>query len=284
MILITWNVQWCRGIDGAVAPARIARTARALADFDVLCLQEVAVNFPGLAGSHGEDQMAELSAVLPGYLPLFGVATDLDDGRGRRRQFGNAIFTRLPVLQVFRHLLPWPTDPGVSSMQRMALEAVVVSRAGPLRVISTHLEYYSALQRKGQVGGLLRLHAEACAHARAPRLDGEPGEPFEAVVRPASAILCGDFNFKPEDPEHGRITATLVPGAPGIVDAWQVAHPGLPHAPTVGVHEKSWPLYCCDFFFLTEDLSARLEEVKVDSDTQASDHQPVLLRLADRIN
>jgi endonuclease/exonuclease/phosphatase family metal-dependent hydrolase len=283
MIVITWNVQWCRGVDGEVAPARIGRTARELADFDVLCLQEVAINFPGLAGSRGEDQMAELSAALPGYVPLFGVATDLDDGKGGRRRFGNAIFSRLPVLQVFRHLLSWPADPSSTSMQRMALEAVVVSPAGPLRVISTHLEYYSAPQRAAQVEDLLRLHAEACAHARAPRPDSEPGGPFEAVARPLSAILCGDFNFKPQDPEHGRMIARLTSGAPGLVDAWHVAHPDVPHPPTIGVHEKSLPPYCCDFVFVTADLAASVEDVTVNADTQASDHQPVVLRLADRI-
>jgi endonuclease/exonuclease/phosphatase family metal-dependent hydrolase len=284
MVVITWNIQWCRGIDRAVDPVRIARVARALADFDVLCLQEVAINFPGLAGSRGEDQMAELCAALPGYLPLFGVATDLDDGRGGRSQFGNAIFTRLPVLQVFRHLLPWPADPDVQSMQRMALEAVVVSRGGPLRVISTHLEYYSALQRIAQVDGLRRLHAEACAHARAPRVPGEAGEPFEAQARPASAILCGDFNFKPEDPEHERMTETAESGVPRFVDAWRSAHPGQPHPPTIGVHDESWPRYCCDFAFVTDDLAARVEDVTVDDATQASDHQPVLLQLADRMD
>ena len=131
MKLLTWNVQWCRGVDGRVDPARIARTARAFADFDVLCLQEVAVHFPGLPGSGGEDQMAALSAALPGYTPLFGVATELSEVAGHRRQFGNAVFTRLPVLQVFRHLLPWPADPAVQSMQRMALEvgAAVAGRS-----------------------------------------------------------------------------------------------------------------------------------------------------------
>jgi hypothetical protein len=49
------------------------------------------------------------------------------------------------------------------------------------------------------------LHAEACGHARYPRPSGEPGGSFDAVGRPASAILCGDFNFKPEDPEFGRM-------------------------------------------------------------------------------
>jgi len=281
MNTITWNVQWCRGIDGDVDPVRIAGVARALADFDVLCLQEVAINFRGLPGSRGEDQMAELSAALPGYLPLFGVATDLDDGRGGRSQFGNAIFTRLPVVQVLRHLLPWAADPGVESMQRMALEAVVVSRGGPLRVISTHLEYYSSVQRMAQVEGLRRLHAEACAHARAPRISGEPGQPFEAQPRPASAILCGDFNFKPDGPEHALMTQPEESGAPRFVDAWQRAHPDRPHPPTIGVHD-SWPQYCCDFAFVTDDLAARVEEVTVDGATQASDHQPVVLQLADR--
>jgi len=282
MIITTWNVQWCRGVDGTVDPTRIARTARALADFDVLCLQEVAVGFSSLAGSRGENQMAALSAALPGYLPLFGVATDLDDGRGGRSQFGNAIFTRLPVLQVFRHLLPWPADPIVPSMQRMALEAVVVCDRTPLRVISTHLEYYSALQREAQVEALCRIHAEACRHAQAPRLSGELGEPFEALPRPCSAVLCGDFNFKPEDPEHRRITAATESNVSRFVDGWQAIHGNRPHAPTVGVHEKNWPLYCCDFMFLTDDLAGRIEYVAVDGVTQASDHQPVTMRLVHR--
>jgi endonuclease/exonuclease/phosphatase family metal-dependent hydrolase len=41
MKLITWNIQWCRGCDGLVDPVRIIHTVRQLADFDVLCLQEV---------------------------------------------------------------------------------------------------------------------------------------------------------------------------------------------------------------------------------------------------
>src|SRR5213075_3202100 len=63
MKIITWNVQWCRGVDRRVDPARIVAHAKALADFDVLCLQEIASNFPDpkLAGSRGENQFAEIA-------------------------------------------------------------------------------------------------------------------------------------------------------------------------------------------------------------------------------
>ncbi len=69
MKIITWNVQWCRGVDGRVDPARIVAHAKALADFDVLCLQEIANNFPDprLAGSRGENQFAEIAQQLPDF-------------------------------------------------------------------------------------------------------------------------------------------------------------------------------------------------------------------------
>ena len=284
MKLITWNIQWARGIDLAVDPVRIVRTACEIADFDVLCLQEVAVNFPGLPGSRGEDQVAELSRGLPGFSAHYGVATDVDDGKGSRSCFGNLIFSRLPVLQTYRHLLPWPADPTVKSMQRIAVEVVVQAPWGPVRVTTTHLEYYSAVQRMAQVGALRALHREACSHASAPRTLDDAGQPFQALPRPASAIFTGDFNFRPEGPEYGRITAPFDGGtAPNLVDAWTLAHPGLSHAPSAGVYEDSWakPPFCCDFIFVTPDLAARVRDVAIDAKTQASDHQPVSIELAD---
>src|SRR5512135_2781381 len=118
MKLLTWNIQWGRGMDGRVDLQRTLSEIRALGEFDVIALQEVAVNFPGLPGSRGEDGMAVLSAGLPDYTAIYAAATDLPGERGGRRQFGNALFSRLPVQQVFRHLLPWPSDPAVPSMQR----------------------------------------------------------------------------------------------------------------------------------------------------------------------
>src|SRR5437867_6658064 len=201
MKLISWNVQWCRGCDGRVDPARIGRVAREMADFDVLCLQEVARNYPDLAGSSGENQYEALAELFPGDTVVKGVATDVPAPRGDRREFGNAIITRLPVLQVFRRLMPWPADPSVTSMQRSAVEAVLESRYGPLRVTTTHLEYYSAKQRAAQVEALRGLQIEAAGHAAAAAPVKESG-PFRTAPRPASGILTADFNFPPDDALH----------------------------------------------------------------------------------
>lgn len=283
MKLLSWNIQWGRGLDGRVDLARILQTIRQLGDFDVICLQEVAVNFPGLPGSRGEDQVAELSAGLPGYTALFGAATDVPNTHGGRSQFGNAIFTRLPVGQVWRHLLPWPAEPATPSMQRVLVEAVVErADVGPLRVMTTHLEYYSQRQRQAQIDAIRRLHVEACAMAvRPPRIE-EQGGPFEFFPRPTQALLCGDMNFSAGAPERSRILAPFGDGVPGFLDAWAVLHPDEPHAPTVGIHRVDFVSQpeCFDFIFVTEGLTSRLKAHGIDAGSEASDHQPVWVELA----
>jgi endonuclease/exonuclease/phosphatase family metal-dependent hydrolase len=282
MKLISWNVQWCRGCDGRVNPARIGKIVKEMADVDVLCLQEVARNFPSLEGSAGEDQFEMLASLFPGYSVIEGVATDVPAPRGDRSEFGNALITRLPVLQAYRRLLPWPADSSVPSMQRAAVEVVLAAPSGPLRVTTTHLEYYSAKQRAAQVEALRELQAEAAGHAAAPQ-PGKEGGPFQPVPRPASGILTADFNFRPEDPMRARIQAPLGAGVPAYRDAWELRRPGTPHAPTLGVHDRTqWPeAFACDFIFVTEDLADRVEDVVVNLDTDASDHQPVMLTLRD---
>jgi endonuclease/exonuclease/phosphatase family metal-dependent hydrolase len=281
MRIVSWNIQWGRGVDGRVDLDRAVRLLKAF-DADVICLQEVAVHHPGLPGGADEDQPAHLSGLFPGYEAIYGVGSDLTDGAGGRRQFGNLILARPPVLQVFRHLLPWPADPAVPSMQRVAVEAVIDAPCGALRVVTTHLEYYSAAQRAAQVEALRQIYADGHRHARAPRSGAELDPPFAVLPRGEFAVYCGDFNSSAGAPEHERTQAELAPDVPRLVDAWTIAHPGEPHAPTAGVHLASFTAgpACYDFMFVSENLRDRVAAVAVDGRTDASDHQPVLLELA----
>jgi endonuclease/exonuclease/phosphatase family metal-dependent hydrolase len=266
--LISWNVQWCRGMDGRVDPGRIAAEARRLANPDVICLQEIARNFPEMAGSAGEDQVLELMRHLEGYAGFFAPGVDLPGKKGRRR-FGNLVLTRLPAGRVLRHQLPWPESPNVPSMPRAVVEVVVETGFGPLRVMTTHLEYYSAAHREAQIARLHELHAEACAeHMRVE----EPGS-FESYPRARSALVCGDFNLKPQDPAHRK----MLDG--GFVDAWEALNAGKPHPHSFKLYDKAEAPYCCDYVFVTPDLVPRLRSIRIDAETQASDHQPVMVEV-----
>ncbi|RLJ61655.1 endonuclease/exonuclease/phosphatase family protein [Sulfurisoma sediminicola] len=281
MRVLSWNIQWGRGIDGRVDLARTAAVIRGC-DADVVCLQEVAVNHPGLPGGAGEDQVARLCALLPGHAAVFAAGSDLPDGKGGRRFFGELILSRLPLLQVFRHLLPWPADPAVPSMQRVAVEAVIDAPFGPLRVVTTHLEYYSALQRAAQVEFLRDLQATAHRHAVAPRSNAETDPPFAVLPRGEFSVFCGDFNCPAGSSEHARMQAAIAPDVPRLVDAWSIAHPGVSPAPTFGVHDRGFLAApaAYDFCFVSDNLAPRVAGLDVDVLTPASDHQPVLLTLA----
>lgn len=282
MKLVSWNIQWCRGGDGRVDPKRIVDAARAFADFDVLCLQEVACNFPALEGSRGEDQFAALAALLPGYTAIAGIAVDTAAPDGTRRRFGNLILSRLPVLQALRLQLPWPCDPDVRSMPRLLLEATIEAPFGPLRVMTTHLEYHSAAQRAAQVEAIRSRHAEACAHARGDRVRDDSNGPFQSQPQTASAILTGDLNMRPDDPLLARLrTAFDDPDTPALDDVWGQLHPATAQPPTVGLHDRAqWPeAFACDFIFASRDLRPRLRAVEVERRSDASDHQAMRLQL-----
>ncbi|RZL65825.1 MAG: endonuclease [Variovorax sp.] len=279
MKLVTWNTQWCRGLDGTVSVARIVEGARAMADFDVLCLQEIAQGFDGMPGSPG-DQPAELAALLPGFQLFFGAAVDEFSADGQRQRFGNLIATRLPVAQVRNHPLPWPADAGVRSMPRMCSVVTVQDpELGPVRVMTTHLEYYSAPQRMAQARALRDLHIEACAQAAAPPKEENGASPFRTKAHTPNVILCGDFNLGPTEPEYAAIRTPFEGGQ--LHDAWVALHGSTPHAPTFRLFDRTYgpePV-ACDFVFVSDALAPKVRRVDVDLQTRASDHQPVAIEL-----
>lgn len=278
MRLLSWNIRWGCGCDERVDLRRIADVVNGF-DPDVICLQEVAAGHPGLTGSTGEDQTAVLSVLFPGYSAHYAAGSDLAGDGGGRRLFGNLLLSRLPVAQVLRHSLPWTAEVGVASMPRVAIEAIVATAFGPLRVTTTHLEYYSATQRAGQMRRLREIHQEAHSHAAAPPPPDDVDPPFRHARRARSAVLCGDFNCEPGAEELQGLLLPFPDGAPTLKDAWTIAHGSRPHAATVGLHDCPWPdrAYCCDFFLVTEDLAPRVRRVEVQQATAASDHQPLLL-------
>lgn len=286
MKILSWNTQWCCGLDGLVSPQRIVERARSLADADVLCLQEIAVNYPGLQGAPG-DQVAQLQKLLPGWQLFFGAAVDEFTTTGRQR-FGNLIATRLPALQVQHYPLPYPADAGVRSMPRVCTVVTVMdARLGAVRVMTTHLEYFSKAQRMAQAQALRSLHLAACSVADAPPQDCRDGSPFQTKSHTHQAVLCGDFNFEPQEAEYAALTARWATGEEGALqpgqwhDSWRLLHPDQPQPPTFKLFDRRYgpePV-ACDFMLVSDSLQSRVRDWQTDAHTQASDHQPVVLTL-----
>jgi len=282
MKLISWNIQWARGVDNQVDVARIVRDARNMGDFDVLCLQEVAAHFPTLAGQPEGDQFAQFSSLLPGFHVASAAGVDVVGEDGIRRQFGNMILSRYPIQRIMRHQLPWPVDATVISMPRVMVEATLATPMGPLRVMNTHLEYHSGVQRDHQVQAIREAHANSCLRAVHGRANGPAGSTYDVMGQTTQAILVGDFNFRQTGALHAKVQAPFVrPGISRLVDTWQHLNGDAPHPINVGKYDRDqWPeAFTCDFIYATEDLLDRLQGFEVDGQTQSSDHQPQMLTL-----
>lgn len=232
------------------------------------------------------DQPAEIARHLPDFHWIFGANLDMDasapDASGkpvhRRRQFGNMLLSRLPIVSSRNHLLPKFGATNQHTMQRGALETVIdMPNAGPIRLYSTHLCHLTAGTRLPQVDHLLALHrnapAEGGAWSGGHPIPGSGWTEGEMPPMPEDAILLGDFNFEPTDPEYPKFTGPwseqhgrVIPLA-GFVDSWVTAG-----------HDEREGITCddkrIDYIFASSTLAPRIQSARIDADAIGSDHQP----------
>jgi len=169
--LMTYNVHGCRGMDGKVAPHRIARVI-AREDPDIVCLQELDVE---RLRSGGVDQARAIAERLEVDYHFHAVAELGDGGR-----FGNAILSRHPLQLVETRALPAaPRAKGVLNLEdRGALLVAVEVNGTRVRIVNTHLSILAS-ERRHQARALL-----------ADDFLGDPG--LEGPM-----LLAGDLNAAP---------------------------------------------------------------------------------------
>ena len=203
--LVTFNTHHGVGGDDRHDLPRLARVLAA-ADADVICLQEVDRWFGDR--SDDVDQATLLSRALDMQLAWGPAIDEPHPGDRPRRQYGNALLSRLPILISDVHRLPGSGEP------RSALRTMLELDGGTLWVTATHLTTRSAAERAEQVAALAALHTEEMA----------------------SGVLVGDFNARPDAPElrpaaralHRRLGAGRGPRRPGrlaLLAARRGAHP-----------------------------------------------------------
>ncbi|MBM3489252.1 MAG: hydrolase [Alphaproteobacteria bacterium] len=284
LTLASYNIQYGIGRDGAYDLARIAQAVR---QADIVCFQEVSRH----AARHGfADQAAELAEML-GLHYVHGCPFSVDAGapggdarsRNRRQEFGNMVASRWPIAAARTLPLPRPPLAAVFDLLRCAVESVLATPAGALRVYSLHLSHISTGQRRPQVEWLLRTVERAPGEGLAWEhcADFLLGEGRPAPALPAEAILAGDFNFEPHHPEYpllvgewhprrGRLTPRQ-----GFVDSWVAA--GHRESEGVTFAEPGRPQRI-DYVFAAPGLAARVTRAWIDDQALGSDHQPIFVQ------
>jgi endonuclease/exonuclease/phosphatase family metal-dependent hydrolase len=282
MQIISWNIQAAKGVDEVISVDRIARVVKALGNADVICFQEV-LNCE-VDGTEA-NQVQALSAHFPQHDVYFGAAIDRLQAPARRGgarlQFGNLVLSRLPVVQQHLHRLPQPAEAGIPCMPRQAIELVVpMNKDGQLcRIVTTHLDYFAAKQRSAQVRYLCELNRETLDRAKRPGAQGGEMQ-FAALAETDLSVYCGDFNLGVDSEDYDLLTSA---SDAALLDCWRLINGDKPHLPTCGIFDRvQWSEgpHCRDFFFASTALAPHVQAVDVDTETDASDHQPLMLTLA----
>lgn len=287
MKLASYNIQYGRGRDGVFDLERIAQ---AIAGADVIALQEVE-RYWQRSGMH--DQPGAIAEILGDYHWVYGAGVDLDasvrdaDGRliSRRRQFGNMLLSRTPILSSRNHPLPKYASLGPMSLQRSALEGVVETGRGLLRVYSVHLTHLSAETRMPQIERILDIHRQAPVEGAAISGSGlkdewtRDGMPPEL---PSVAVFLGDFNMEPDSEEYARMAGPVSPyggritNPEGFVDAWVAAGNGAHDGVTADIDGREVRL---DYCFVSARLAPQITAARIDAQAAGSDHQPIWVEI-----
>ncbi|MEK9754132.1 MAG: endonuclease/exonuclease/phosphatase family protein [Rhodospirillaceae bacterium] len=286
MRVCSYNIQYGTGKDERIDLARIAAE---IGDADIVALQEVERFFSttGLI-----DQATEIGALFPKHFHVYGGGVDLDasvigdDGRvtNRRRQFGNMLLSKWPILSSRNHLLPKFGMVDQLALQRSALEGVIdVPALGPVRVHSVHLGHAAALERRVQIGTLNRILRETPGQGgvvTGRKVSAHWTADGPLIDMPRAALFMGDFNLAPDDPEYDLLVGPEDPKygrinrLDGLIDLWTQTGNGLLDGPTCGSDKG---MVRIDYAFATLDVADRAKRAWVDAEAQGSDHQPIFV-------
>ena len=306
MKIVTYNIRFGLGLDQGYNLERIATEVDGA---DIIGLQEVE-RFWRRSGM--VDQPQVLGELLKGfywaYCPAFDVDASTVNGDGsvlnRRRQFGPMMLSRWPIRSARTLVLPQLPAIELISMTTGALECVIETPQGPLRVYSLHLSALSPRERLLQIDTLLEMnktiehcgtvmmaagnHSNPAEAQHIVDLDWGNGEPPQP--KPVNTIFMGDFNSTEESAEYIRFVGEADPifgrvvHSDGFVDSWSVARE------TTGSPVSWWPdppgrlpghPLRLDYCFISTELVSKVNRCWVDTEAVGSDHRPYWVEFDD---
>lgn len=166
--VLCYNIHYGQGTDGVYDVERLAKVIND-AKPDLVALQEVDVHVERSGRIHQASRLAELT----GMAIRFGPTQHYQGGL-----FGNAVLTKLPILDVLIQPLPYTeSTPELVTYPRAAIAVTVeVNDGKPLRFISTHFQHNVPVDRLAEAKSINQHFGNDDLRT----------------------ILAGDFNAKPD--------------------------------------------------------------------------------------
>ena len=279
MKVISYNIQFGRGMDGVID---LVRTCRAIRGADIICLQEVD---QGWKRSGEKDQDVEIAGLMPSYYAVYGSSFDVDASSraahgaviNRRRRHGNMILSRWPILSSRNLHLSKQHYPDKFNMQMTCVESVIDTGALATRVYSYHAGYLDSAERLDQVNHFAsvftRSPLEQGAWSGKPDIDNDDwSNQRKTPPMPLSAIVCGDFNAPPDTEEYRLLLETT-----GLNDCWRLVDPENQESSTLRKDTSNDVQVSgkIDHILITPDLCGHLQGVNIDNEADGSDHKPI---------
>jgi endonuclease/exonuclease/phosphatase family metal-dependent hydrolase len=301
MKIVTYNIQFGLGKGGVFDLEKIAGEVDGA---DIIALQEVERYWKR---SGNVDQPEKLGQILHNYYWAYGPYFDVDasipqpDGgiKNVRRQFGNMILSKTPILSTRLFPLPKSALRERHNMVVGVFEGVIkLQHDGALRIYNAHLGARSQHDRVKQINSIRdtirRAPSEGGAwtgelahslwenHAHTLWEEDDTPPPM-----PESFVLLGDFNLEAKDPEYdhlvgprdgdlGRLTSSEE-----FIDTWVASghdeNEGVSYS--TGSSTGDAQSMRIDYAFVDQSMKERVLGARIDEAAQGSDHQPYWIEL-----
>ncbi len=238
--ILCYNIHYGQGNDGEYDIPRLAEVINRLKP-DLVALQEVDVGVERSGRIHEAQQLGQLTNMAVRYGPTQHYQGGL---------YGNAVLTRLPILDVLIQPLPYTESTAERTTYPRGAIAVTVRGPNkqPLRFVSTHFQHNVEEDRVAEAHAINNLFAGDADHI--------------------PTILAGDMNAAP-DTEPVTI----------LQQRWTNAidDQAAPSAPSAKPRTR------IDYIFFRPTSRFRIVETRVVDEPMASDHCPVfaVLELAE---
>lgn len=293
MKIVTYNIQFGLGKDERFDLQRIASEVDGA---DIIALQEVERYWHR---SGNVDQVARLGAFLDQYYWVYGPYFDVDASTAGpagvisnvRRQFGNMILSKTPIISTRLFPLPKTALPERHNMVVGVFEGVVkLPKGGALRIYNAHLSARSRQDRMDQIIAIRDIISHAPAQGGAwtgEQVHSLWAQDATPAPMPEPFVLLGDFNLEAKDPEYNLLAGPSGGDGGGaspaqhLIDTWVAS----------GHHQNEGITYCqesgasdcqgmrIDYGFVDQTMQKWIVGTWIDQQARGSDHQPYWIEL-----